>query len=77
LDGIRDYIAEDDIGHVAVEQLLGAQLRVHMNQDAVGSLSLAGVAGHGIAMVEMQMRARIEGDRAVYVANNIDFTGVL
>src|SRR4029077_14901569 len=44
-----------DIGHAAVEQILGAQFGVHVNQEAVGSLSLAGVTGHGISMVEMQM----------------------
>jgi hypothetical protein len=37
---------ERDIGHTAVEQILGAQFGVHVNQDTVGSLSLAGVAGH-------------------------------
>src|ERR1019366_10750634 len=56
-----------DIGHAAVEQILSAQLRVHVNQDTVGSLSLAGVAGHGIAVVEMRMLARIEFDRAATV----------
>src|SRR5208337_785908 len=48
-----------DIGHAAVEQILSTQLRIHVNQDAVGSLSLAGVAGHCIAMVEMQMLVRV------------------
>src|ERR1035437_1591963 len=58
---------DSDIGHAAVEQILGAQLGVHVNQDAVGSLSLAGVAGHGIAMVEMRMFVRIEFDCAATV----------
>ena len=53
--------------HTAVEQILSAQLGVHVNQDAVGSLSLAGVAGHGITVVEMRMLARIEFDRAATV----------
>src|SRR5208337_3289180 len=56
-----------DIGHAAVEQILSSQLGVHVNQDTVGSLSLAGVAGHCIAMVEMRMLARIEFDRAATV----------
>ena len=30
-----------DVGHAAVEQILSAQLGVHVNQDTVGSLSLA------------------------------------
>src|SRR5258708_6713592 len=34
-----------DIGHPAVESILSAQLRVHVNQDTVGSLYLPGVAG--------------------------------
>src|SRR5580698_4483302 len=51
---------DSDIGHAAVEQILSAQLRVHVNQDTVGSLSLAGVAGHGIPMIEMRMLVRIE-----------------
>jgi len=54
-----------DIGHAAVEQILSAQLGVHVNQDTVGSLSLARVAGHGITMIEMQMLAQVEVDRAV------------
>ena len=58
---------DGDIGHAAVEQILRAQLGVHVNQDAVGSLSLAGVAGHCIAMIEMRMLARIEFDRAATV----------
>src|SRR5208337_5608385 len=36
-------------------------------QDTVGSLSLAGVAGHGIAVIEMGMLERIELDRAATV----------
>src|SRR5208282_4475488 len=51
---------DSDIGHAAVEQILSAQLGVHVNQDTVGSLSLAGVAGHGIPMIEMRMLVRIE-----------------
>jgi hypothetical protein len=45
----------------------GAQFGVHVNQDTVGSLSLAGVAGHCITMVEMRMLAGIEFDRAATV----------
>ena len=56
-----------DIGHAAVEQILSAQLGVHVNQDTVGSLSLAGVAGHGITVVEMRMLGRIEFNRAATV----------
>ena len=31
---------DSDIGHAAVEEILSAQLRVHVNQDTVGSLAL-------------------------------------
>jgi len=58
---------DGDIGHAAVEQIPSAQLGVHVNQDTVGSLTLAGVAGHGIAVVEMRELARIEFDRAATV----------
>jgi len=56
-----------NVCHTAVEQILGAQLGVHVNQDTVGSLSLAGVAGHGITMVEMRTLVRIKADRATAV----------
>ena len=56
-----------DIGHAAVEQILGTQFGVHVNQDTVGSLSLAGVAGHGITVVEMRMLGRIEFNGAATV----------
>ena len=59
--------ARQDIGHAAVEQILGTQFGVHVNQDTVGSLSLAGVAGHGIPMIEMRMLARIEFYRSATV----------
>src|SRR5208283_2899180 len=51
---------DGNVGHTAVKQILGTQFSVHVNQDTVGSLSLAGVAGHGIAMIEMRMLVRIE-----------------
>src|SRR5271166_1484270 len=58
---------DSDIGHAAVEQILSAQLGVHVNQDTVGSLSLAGVAGHGIPMIEMRMLVRIKLHRTTTV----------
>ena len=65
--GVIASTRDRDIGHAAVEQILRAQLGVHVNEDTVGSLSLAGVAGHGIAMVEMRPLARVEFDRAATV----------
>ena len=52
------------IGHADIEQTLSAQLSVHMNLDPVCCLSLAGVAGHCIAMIQMRMLARVELDHA-------------
>jgi hypothetical protein len=49
-----------DIGHAAVEQVLRAQFSIYVNQDTVGSLSLAGVASHGITVVEMLRLGRVE-----------------
>ncbi len=51
---------DGDIGHAVVEQVLRAQLRIHMHQHPFGGLPLAGVAGHGIAVIEMRMPGRIE-----------------
>src|ERR1019366_4080232 len=65
--GVIASTRDSDIGHAAVEQILSAQLGVYVNQDTVGSLPLAGVAGHGIAMIEMQMLAGVEFDRAATV----------
>ena len=58
---------DSDVGHAAVEEILSAQLGVDVNQDTVGSLSLAGVTSHGISMVEMEMFARIEFDHTATV----------
>jgi len=38
-----------------------------VNQDTVGSLALAGVAGHGITVVEMRMLGRVELNGAATV----------
>src|SRR5450631_1205482 len=58
---------DSDVGHAAVQQILSAQLGVHVNQDSVGSLSLAGVAGHGITVVEMRMLGRVDFNGAATV----------
>src|SRR5713101_5883198 len=65
--GVIASTRDRDVGHAAVEQILSAQLGVHMNEDTVGSLSLAGMAGHGITVVEMRMLRRIEFNRAASV----------
>jgi hypothetical protein len=49
------------------EQILSTQFGVHVNQNTVGGLSLAGVAGYGIAMIEMRIFTRVEFDRSFYL----------
>jgi hypothetical protein len=44
-----------DVGHAAVEQVFRGQLGIDVNQDALGCLSLAGMARHRVAMIEMGM----------------------
>jgi hypothetical protein len=56
-----------DISHAAVEQTLRSKLRVYMNQYALRSLALAGVADDGIPVVKMRMLLRIEIDVALIV----------
>ncbi len=65
--GVIASTRDRDIGHAAVEQIFRTQLGVHVNQDAVGSLSLAGVARHCIAIVEMRTLVRNKLDRAATV----------
>src|SRR5208283_3318520 len=65
--GVIASTRDGNIGHAAVEQILSAQLGVYVDKDTVGSLSLTGVAGHGIAMIEMRMQAGIESERAATV----------
>jgi hypothetical protein len=55
-----------NVGHATVEQTLSTQFGVHVNQNTVGGLSLAGVASHGIAMIEMWIFTRVEFDRSFY-----------
>ncbi len=49
-----------DVGHAAVEQILCTKLGVHVDQHAICRLALARMAGHSIAVVEMQLPVRIE-----------------
>jgi hypothetical protein len=51
---------EGDIGLAAVEQVFRAEFGVHMDEDALGGLALAGVAGHGVAVVEVWLRGRVD-----------------
>src|SRR5665213_2116625 len=49
-----------NVGHAVVEQVFGSQLSIGVNQHPVGSLPLAGVAGHGVAVVKMRMLNRVK-----------------
>ena len=49
-----------NIGHAVVEQVFCSKFGIDMDQDAVGSLSLAGMTRDRIAVIEMRMQPRIE-----------------
>ena len=49
-----------NVSHAVVEQVFGSKLCVDVDQHAISSLALAGMAGHGVAMIEMRMLTRIE-----------------
>src|SRR5271157_6372153 len=57
-----------DIRHAAIEQVFRRQLRIHVNEYALGGLSLTGMAGDGIAVVEVRMALRLE----IYAASAIE-----
>src|ERR1035441_9582770 len=48
-----------DILHAAIEQVVRREVSVHMNEYSFGGLSLAGMTGNGIAVVEMRMTLRL------------------
>src|SRR5437667_8036551 len=48
-----------DIRHAAIEQVFRRKIRVHVNEYALGGLSLTGMTGNGIAIVEMRMTLRL------------------
>src|ERR1700685_2306116 len=48
-----------DIRHAAIEQVFRRQLRIHVNEYALGGLSLTGMTGDGIAVIEMRMILRL------------------
>jgi len=51
---------DSDVRHTAIEQVFRAEFGIDVNQHAVGGLSLAGMTGYGIAVIEMRMQTRIE-----------------
>ena len=46
---------DSDVSHSVVEQVFRTKFRVHVDEHSVGCLSLAGVAGHGVAVVKMRV----------------------
>ena len=46
---------DGDVGHAVVEQVLGSQLGIDVDQHPVGSLPLAGMTRHGVAVVEVRI----------------------
>jgi hypothetical protein len=58
--GIVGPMRDCDVGHTVVEQVFSFKLSVDVNQHRVGSLALAGMAGHCIAVIEMRMLTWIE-----------------
>jgi hypothetical protein len=50
---------DGNIRHAIVEQVFRSQLRVHMHQNPLSSLALAGMAGDRVAVIEMRMLIRI------------------
>ena len=58
---------DGDVSHAVVEQVLGPQLSIDVDQHPVGGLALAGMTGYGVAMIEMRMLCRIKLDRAASV----------
>src|ERR1035441_4730870 len=73
--GVIRSARDGDIGHTVVEQVFCSKLRVHVDKDAVGGLSLAGVAGYAVAMVKVRMLHRTELHLAAVKAIEIDGAG--
>jgi hypothetical protein len=62
--GVVRSTRDGNLGHAVVEQVFRAKVCIYMDEHPICALSLADVAGHGIAMVEMQMLLRIKADTA-------------
>src|ERR1039457_6820169 len=51
-----------NIGHAVVEQVFCAEFGINVHEHALGGLPLTGITRHGIAVVNMRMLLRIDGD---------------
>ena len=64
--GVIASTRDRDVGHAAVEQILSAKLGVHMNEDTVGSLSLAGQSiAEARPVSRPRFARRVRGRRAL------------
>jgi hypothetical protein len=52
------------IGHAVIDKALVGMFRIHMDQNTVSRFSLAAVAGHGIAKIQVGMLPQIESNDA-------------
>ena len=50
-----------NVGHTIVEQIFGSEIGINMDEYAICRLSLAGVTGNSVAMVQMGVPLRIKG----------------
>src|ERR1019366_8201577 len=51
-----------NVGHAVVEQVFRAEFGIDVHEHTLGGLSLAGVARHGVAVVNVRMLLRVDGD---------------
>src|SRR6202789_1780852 len=65
--GVVGTTRNRDIRHAVVKQVFCSKFCVHVDKHPVGGLSLAGVTGHGVAVVEMWMLHRIKLNLAASV----------
>ena len=60
--GVMGPARDGDIGHAVVEQVLGSEFGVDVDEHAASGLALAGMAGDGIPMIEVRMPDGIDLD---------------
>ena len=58
--GIVRSARHGDVGHAVIEKVLGPKLRIEMDKHTMGGLALAGMAGHGIAVIQVRMLRRVD-----------------
>jgi hypothetical protein len=58
---------DGNISHAVVEQVFRAKVGIDMDEHPVGGLSLARMAGHGVAVVQVRVRSGVDLDAATVV----------